>query len=42
MDGNTLWVVGSLIAYGIAVIWDYKLNMKQEEIVKSYFGEENK
>lgn len=39
---NYFWPVVGVLAYILAIAWDYKLNMKQEDIVKSYFGEENK
>lgn len=38
---NYFWPVVSVLAYIGAVWWDYKLNTKQEDIIKSYFGEEN-
>lgn len=37
---NYFWPVVGVLAYIGAVWWDYKLNMKQEDLIKSYFGEE--
>lgn len=36
------WPVVAILAYIGAIILDNKLNMKQEEIIKSYFPDENK
>lgn len=40
MDGNTVIISLAVLAYVGACWWDYKLNMKQEDIIKSYFPDE--
>lgn len=39
---NYFWPVVGVLCYIAAIAWDYKLNMKQEDVIKSYFGEEEK
>ena len=42
MDGNTIIILAAIGAYVLGCWWDNKLNMKQEDIIKSYFPDENK